>query len=287
MSNLSYFFTFLVLSLLSCFGLYKLLKKWQATLTTTLGKFIKFLIAALLLLSMLICIFATYINFQDYWNKERLRVFNEANGVKLGISDDDLIFSKGKPKKTLVVGNETFLQFEDGLVVVTENSKVIRVEISCGALKYSYGLTFGGVSCYSSLDTLIDRFGEPNSISSKTDKTSRIYNYPKFNIAFELSKSSITDILIFDSTISKGGLEFNEQPAKPQKKESPTGKPPQSSGKLDYQNTDHCAPNLSREERLRRLALTGTVRETSYQTYSNGNHFVSFLSSGPEVAHCR
>lgn len=53
------------------------------------------------------------------------------------------------------------------------------------------------------------------------------------------------------------------------------------------EQADHCAAGLSRAERLRRLALTGTVRETSYQTYSNGKHFVEFLSSGSDILNCR
>lgn len=53
------------------------------------------------------------------------------------------------------------------------------------------------------------------------------------------------------------------------------------------EQVDHCAAGISRAERLRRLALTGTVRETSYQTFSNGNHFVEFLGSGSEITLCR
>lgn len=53
------------------------------------------------------------------------------------------------------------------------------------------------------------------------------------------------------------------------------------------EQADHCAAGLSRAERLRRLALTGAVRETSYQTYSNGKHFVEFLGSGSDITFCR
>lgn len=40
--------------------------------------------------------------------------------------------------------------------------------------------------------------------------------------------------------------------------------------------TDHCAPNLSKAERLERLAAYGDVREVGYQTFQAGTHRVEF-----------
>ena len=45
---------------------------------------------------------------------------------------------------------------------------------------------------------------------------------------------------------------------------------------MSLQEVDHCAPDLTKTERLRRLALKGTVRETGYQTYSTGNYEIVF-----------
>jgi hypothetical protein len=47
---------------------------------------------------------------------------------------------------------------------------------------------------------------------------------------------------------------------------------------------DHCAPGLSRQERLRRLAQHGAVRETGYGTYSAGGRTLTM--SGGEVIFC-
>lgn len=49
--------------------------------------------------------------------------------------------------------------------------------------------------------------------------------------------------------------------------------------------SDHCAPGLTRQERLRRLAQHGSLRETGYNTFSGGSHTVTF--SGAEVLYCR
>ncbi|MFJ4393720.1 hypothetical protein [Pseudomonas sp. NPDC089396] len=43
---------------------------------------------------------------------------------------------------------------------------------------------------------------------------------------------------------------------------------------------DHCAPNLSRAERLKRLSMHGELRETGSGSYSAGFRSVIFLSDG-------
>lgn len=48
---------------------------------------------------------------------------------------------------------------------------------------------------------------------------------------------------------------------------------------------DHCAPRLSRAERLKRLAQYGTVRETGMDSFSAADRGVTFLSGG-EVLSC-
>jgi tetratricopeptide (TPR) repeat protein len=45
-------------------------------------------------------------------------------------------------------------------------------------------------------------------------------------------------------------------------------------------SSDHCAPNLSKEERLRRLALSGSVRQSGTNSYSVGLKTLSFYSDG-------
>lgn len=48
---------------------------------------------------------------------------------------------------------------------------------------------------------------------------------------------------------------------------------------------DHCAPNLTKAERLRRLSMNGTVRETGYGEFSVGDK--SIVLSGGTVISCR
>jgi len=50
--------------------------------------------------------------------------------------------------------------------------------------------------------------------------------------------------------------------------------------------TDHCAPGLSRQERMKRLAQHGEVRETGKQDYTAGGHTVMFGYDG-DLTYCR
>lgn len=70
-------------------------------------------------------------------------------------------------------------------------------------------------------------------------------------------------------------------PTKIQKRETTAtaNQPPLPKAK-NTDTSDHCAPNLSREERLRRLALSGSVRQSGANSYSVGLKTLSFYSDG-------
>jgi hypothetical protein len=50
------------------------------------------------------------------------------------------------------------------------------------------------------------------------------------------------------------------------------------------QNSSHCAPNLSRQERINRLARKGQLRQTSENSYSAGLSSVSFSFTGALIS---
>lgn len=49
---------------------------------------------------------------------------------------------------------------------------------------------------------------------------------------------------------------------------------------------DHCAPNISKSERLKRLAKHGALRETGNGTYSAAGHSVSFFPYDGTLLNC-
>ena len=121
----------------------------------------------------------------------------------------------------------------------------------------------------------------------------RIYNYPQFNIAYELSESKVDSLRVFDNKKSPYGY-FYLPPEKP--KSESEGKPWEevlqptnetiATVEESKNEPDHCAPNISKSERLRRLALKGTVREIGLNTYSTGNYKIVFIS-GSELFSCK
>jgi hypothetical protein len=50
---------------------------------------------------------------------------------------------------------------------------------------------------------------------------------------------------------------------------------------------DHCAPNISKPERLKRLGKYGAVRQTGMGEYTVGEHKVHYLGGGSELYDCR
>lgn len=50
---------------------------------------------------------------------------------------------------------------------------------------------------------------------------------------------------------------------------------------------DHCAPNLTKSERLKRLAQHGEVRQTSDGSYQVGYRSLTFFSGDNSLLHCR
>ena len=65
-----------------------------------------------------------------------------------------------------------------------------------------------------------------------------------------------------------------------------TEAPKEPTGREDPTVLDHCAPNLSKSERLKRLAQYGTVRETGNDSYSAGTRSLHFFYDG-SLLNCR
>lgn len=68
--------------------------------------------------------------------------------------------------------------------------------------------------------------------------------------------------------------------------EAPQAKAPQPADRSDSSG-DHCAPGISRQERLRRLAKHGQIRETGYGEYTAGIHSVNMMPYDGSLLHCR
>ena len=359
MSNLTSFILTLASSFVFIWGYYFLIKKWPKFHASLFGKVLKVLYAFILLIAITISLTAAYYSFDNYWEDDRLRVVTEFQGVKLGWSKDEVLFRKGEPT-SIDADNKNQELIYGAMTVLLDKNKVIAIQYECNLEEYIHEKV-GGISCNDDIDRIINQYGEAKNTEVSDDKLRRLYNYPKYNLAFALSKSKVDLLTVTDSKNLPEGYKFksypwegytliDEEQAKSNddysdiakyggrvieddksNKEKPNtneenaeyqamydaektdgfepdaylaekaAKLNSSSTKHESSNTkqmpktelgltdvdydpfnlelDHCAPDIEKTERLRRLALKGAVRETGYQTYSTGNYEIVFNSN--------
>lgn len=315
MTNLTSFLLLSSCVLLSIWALYFLIKKWANFHVFFFGKILKVLYVFLLLLVVLISLIGAYTSFKQYWEDDRVRVITEFQGIRLGWSKDEVYFRKGEPISVVNTEDKEQILVYGATYIGMHNNKVIRVGFACNVDGYSdSNIKVGGIPCYGSVDKVVGHYGDSKELSMSDDKLQRIYNYPQYNLSFTLSKSLVSDLMIFDQNVAPKGYSFmpikktessEELNQKESKNSAPINDSPDSikpdestfdlstakpvSGVESNVNKlnplDHCAPNLKKAERLRRLALKGTVRETGYQTYSTGSFEIVF--SGNDVISCQ
>lgn len=292
MGYLSIFFVALFLSFLNGYLIFKIIKKWSKILKTTFGSLLKFFLLAFLVLVSLLLLFGTYSSFVNYLKYDRLSELNEMNNIHLGWTKEELFFRMGKPS------SETFIEHGHGdykteifnfnnnqlFDVVIKENKVVALDKFCQENSYE---SLGGISCGSSVEEVLKRYGEPKKLETSFDKLARYYNYPQFNLTYLLSNGKVNAFYLRDKKYYPEGSKFpTEEEIKqleleeknkdtPKKIEVPTKKkltPPSD----EVINLDHCAPNLTKQERLRRLGIKGAIRETGIDSYSNKTGGISF-----------
>lgn len=322
MSNLSAFLLASIISFLSILVFYFLITKWSKFHITVVGKILKVLYTVILLLAIALLLTWAYVSFTQYWEDDRLRVVTEFQGVKLGWTKDEVYFRKGQPKSVEGDDGNNILEYGSTKVHL-EKDKVVKILYICQTDGYDFE-KIGGISCNSDIEKVLNQYGESKKLEISSDKLSRIYNYPQYNLSFGLSSSKVGVLGLFDSTKAPWGFQFsivqNNVVNVPQNEPNNSkfdhdeylkSKVPSVNPQLQQMNDagkninlsklsdsellavqkgdvtflDHCAPNLKKSERLRRLAFRGVVRETGYQTYSVGESEIAF--SDNEVLSCK
>ena len=289
MSNISTFLITLVVAIFCVVIFCFLIKKWTNFHLFRFGKVLKLFYALVLLLIISIFFLVAYSSLTNYWEDDRVIVANEFQGVQLGWTKDELYFRKGEPTNTNELEDKIQRLDYGATAIRINNGQVDRIMFLCDLDKNNLSVKAGGVRCEDSIQRVIKLYGDSKIISISDDKLRRIYNYPQYNLAFLLSKSTVDVLMVFDNKTDPNGISFLPSVEQPKNLEV-DGK----SGKVVPSDDlpkeliaepsnlillDHCAPNLKKAERLRRLALKGVVRETGYQTYSTGNFEIIFSDS--------
>jgi hypothetical protein len=282
----------LIISAAIVFGNYKLIKKWSKVLKSAFGKFLKVSIVVISSLFVLGLLITAGILINDIW-ENRVRKYDEFDGIKLGWTRDEVIFRKGNPTETEKRVGNTQIDKYSGLSVEYLDDKVLGITKFCDAYDYN---KINGLVCNDNLDKLLKILGEPKDVAVSNDKTSRLYCYPKYNVCYEVRLGSIISRYIGEAAsryylTPEETKEMEALNAPPKKLVPPEDLPDNLKPKIvkkekkpfnpdEYlnqkENTDHCAPNLSKAERLKRLAIKGNIRETGANTYSGSGGYVSF-----------
>ncbi len=209
MSNLSAFFITLVVAILCVAAFYLLVKKWAKFHTRLIGKIFKVGYAAALVLSFIGFSAAAYVNFNSYWEDDRLRIPTVFQGIQLGWSKDELYFNKGEPTSTTAASKDkrSFLDYDDNTIVWLKNDHVIGVGLDCVS---AYFTKLNGIACRDGIDEIIEKFGESKHIAISNNKLEKIYNYVQYNVAYHLSKASVNQLWLIDSKHFTKGIYFDE-----------------------------------------------------------------------------
>ena len=152
----------------------------------------------------------TYSKIQDRPVKQ-----TEFEGLRLGASESDVLFLKGKPDVNRV--NEQWVYFADPrsthpehalLVVGFRDGKVRYVTYWDSEWQrsrpYLLGFTIG-----SDYTSVIDKLGEPSNVSTSSNGLIRLASFAKFNSVFEFQKGRVTRFGVFDS--NTGPLRFVDE----------------------------------------------------------------------------
>jgi hypothetical protein len=154
--------------------------------------------------------------------------------------------------------------------------------------------------------TVIKKLGNPDSVSASNDALTKIDSFRKLKVAFVFTRGALTHKCVTES----GSMDFREGLPKPRSEKKGGSKSSRSvtadqtasaqetigtaavgtgttsdaevSAALQDSGAgpEICAPNLSKEERLGRLAAFGTVRQSGEETYDAGSHRVQFVLGG-------
>lgn len=165
-----------------------------------------------------------WIYASESWER-RPRPQQELWNVRLGDSEADVKFKKGKPSNAVGLDDPTLWVYamndagetlpevkQDQVVsdvynVRFKNHRVRYVQKVVGDLPDFPNL--GGVTRFSSIDEIIAALGQPSTVSRSTDETERIYSFARYNVGFEFSRGSMSRVALFDP--KTGPLRYSKE----------------------------------------------------------------------------
>ncbi|MDY0746547.1 hypothetical protein SNE35_18685 [Paucibacter sp. R3-3] len=217
----------------------------------------------------------------------RAKPLSTFGGITLASTEGDVRFAKGEPSKVL---DEGLWVYYAGSGSANLDSAGYVVRFKAGKVRFIRYLAapdqivtpdLQGFGIGASYDHVLEKLGPASHVATSDDGLVRRLSYEKLKTFFTFEKAQIKDFGVYDP--ATGPLELSKPTSAlaPAQSEAP---PPQVSEAKPV--LDHCAPSLSKAERMKRLAQHGTVRETGTGTFEAGERTISFGYDGA-LAYCR
>lgn len=203
-------------------------------------------------------------------------------GLALASTEGDVKFTKGEPSEVI----------EDGLWVYYAGSGSAKLESAGYVVRFKGGKVryirylaspdqivtpdLHGFSIGASYDQVLEKLGPASHVVTSDDGLLRWLSYEKLNTFYTFEKAQVRELGIYDP--AAGPLEFSKRASSPDPAPSSPPSPPLPAAEVKPL-LDHCAPGLSKAERMKRLAQHGTVREAGSGRYEAGNSSVTYFES--------
>lgn len=230
---------------------------------------------------------------------EREQPQSAFGGITLASTEGDVRFAKGEPSKVIEAGLWVYyagsgsakpegagyaVRFKDGKVRYVSYAASSDQIVTPDLQGFSIGAAYARV---------LDKLGPPDHVATSDDGLQRIVSYDKLNTFYTFEKAEVRELGIYDP--ATGPLLFKKSASPPLTPPSAPSAPLVTPGQTGdrWQEVpeakpvlDHCAPGLSKSERMKRLGRHGTVRETGAGTFEAGDRTISFGYDG-SLAYCR
>jgi len=163
------------------------------------------------LVAIIVVSIGGYLTFD--WISNRPKKQSAYMDLKLGMTANDVLFLKGQPYKkeperwVYRLSDSSSRAWDAILIILFDKGKVDGIVAQPSSDSYTWRYSVNKISYGDSLKDITKKFGEGYTMSQSVDGLSRIYNFPKHQVLFELEQNKVKSLGIFEG---KGLQYINE-----------------------------------------------------------------------------
>lgn len=153
--------------------------------------------------------------FLFYWGyakyTERVVLKNEYLSIALGDKATDVKFKIGEPARKsneIWMFNNSYNNNPESLIIFGDSGVMAVLYVGNG----TYENKISGLGIDSKYNELVEKLGNPSSVTTSIDDLERIMSFKDWNLVFKLRQNKVTAFGIYDP--KQGELDFQEDPEK-------------------------------------------------------------------------